>query len=525
MSDSDDEDYNPAEVLAVPPQQQRVPDQPDAGAPSTNAAVETPGATSDSAPHPSHPGGASLSEQQPKSTPSAGPVDETPIDAGGLRLHSIKGRVRCLCVNPAGTLVCAGGEDGQLAMWDFTVDLPTRRVHPTRVLTPFVNRVSGLQPIIALHLATDGSYLVACQDGDCPALVAHGGKQLGYCAMGERGLLDVVKCKGHRAPVTASSPHAGAAGQFFTCGQDGTARLWAEATFERHSVYAVKHGSGGITDTVVVESVLSLSHFSGSGAGSVFATAGDDGCVQLWDSRAKYRPGGVLAAWDVYGLPMTRAGRRGEDYFEKHTGGMAELAAPTGNGGSSGDGGGDPSSTSSPVLAVRRGGVVQFLDLRRLPKVRTVGRDAACLACNAATDLPFVTDTTPLTTADGGRTLLTCTARAGFNRAAGGHVVSYAAMAAVATITTPSSLSWRPAAEDEDVLCAVADGEGRLYAGLSSGDVVVQRGSTTAAPLGVSPAVDHWLDSRPRRDYPGSDGRLGGEKAPRPDDVGIEDLF
>lgn len=500
-SSSDDEVYNPAEIASVAA---ALP--PPVVVAHEEAAVK--GACDvmkqRAAPQPPI---ACAGRSLPSSPIESAPVhDDLPLDSGGLRLHSIKGRVRCVCVNRPGSLLCAGGEDGQLVMWDFEKDLPTRRVQATRVLTPFVNRVSGLQPIVAMHFSLDDAYVVACQDGDSPVVVGAGGKTFGYCAMGERGLANVVQCKGHRAPVTASCAHTGKASQFLTCSQDGTARLWDQASFERASLYAVKHGSGQITDTVAVESVLSLSRFSGAGA--VFSTAGEDGRVQLWDSRVKYRPGGALATWDVYALPIARSTSAADDeeVFERHTGGLAELAGP--------------------VLAVRRGGVVQFLDLRGGGGLqnKSVRCTASCLAYDALVGLPFSTDTTPLVASADGESLLTCTARAGLHHVVGGHVVSYDV--SQEGNGARAKLTWRAGKADEDVLCAAMDADRRLFAGLSSGDVVVQRGCGSSSSTGTdSSPVDRWLGSRPRREVDGT-GRVAGEKSARDDSgVAAEDLF
>ncbi|CCW66177.1 unnamed protein product [Phytomonas sp. Hart1] len=431
-----------------------------------------------------------------------------PVDAGeyGLRLHGIKGRTRCICLSPNGFQLCAGGEDGQLLMWDFTVALKSRRIEPTRVLTPFVNRISGYQPIIALHAAVDGSYFVACQDGDSPALITSGGKQLGYCAIGERGMVDVVQCKGHRAAVTSSCCHATVAGSFYTCAQDGTARLWEQGSYERRSVYAVKHGSGQIDDVVIVESVLSLT--SVGGGGSVFATGGQDGCVQLWDSRTKYRPGGSVISFDLY-APQAQSSHackkalEGDDLFEKHVGGMAELTHLSGI-----------TEPTPAVLAVRRNAQLQLVDLRRLlpPQKRIRSATASFslapspppLFGDPIMELPYMTDTTPvIATPDG---FLTCTSRNGYRHVVGGHVVHFQCGSNPASShVIPPLQVWRAGRPDEDVLCVCADvatlgssSSGGIFAGLNSGDVVVQTAVSGDNRLDKHDAPFwRWLATRP----------------------------
>ncbi|XQJ30021.1 WD domain, G-beta repeat, putative [Leishmania guyanensis] len=454
----------------------------------------------------------------PKTTASVTPSSSLPDprSAGsdvdrGYRLHSnIKGRVRCLTLNPTGTTLCAGSEDGQLCMWDFTVPLQSHRVLPTRVLTPFVNRISGLQPVIALSCARDGSYFVACQDGDSPVLVRASGEQLGYCAIGERGLMDVVQCKGHRAPVTCVAAHTHDAAAFFTGSQDGTVRLWSSTTFKQLSVYAVKHGSGQLADTHVVESVTSLDGFH-NGLGRVFASGGQDGRVQMWDSRVKYRPGGAIATVDMY-APTVPAGpgKATEDPFlEKHVGGMMELRHKDA---------GSSCTSGSYGLAVRLGSVVKMIDLRRLS-----GSDATnaskSVVQEAASGLPHVLDTTALSIGCGGgpSTMMTCTSRAGYRQATGGHVVQYRYVEGDGLDPT---LVWRAGRQDEDVLCACADtsrADGCVFAGLSSGDVVVH--GAFSSGVAASQPIEAWLQTRPQRE---GCGRVVGEKAPRADEDDID---
>lgn len=456
-----------------------------------------------------------------------GPLHNSP-DAG-YRLHSdIKGRVRCLALNPAGTTLCAGSEDGQLCMWDFAAAMKSHRVQPTRVLTPFVNRISGLQPIIALAWARDGGYLVACQDGDFPALVRATGEQLGYCAMGERGLMDVLQCKGHRAPVTCVAPHAHDAAAFYTGSQDGTVRLWSSATFKQHSVYAVKHGSGQVTDTHVVESVASLDGVSG-GLGRVFASGGEDGRVQIWDSRVKYRPGGAVATLDLYARAASgkpgRAAAEEDPFMEKHVGGMLEVRRPSEEVVASASA---EAAGGEYALAVRLGSTVKLIDLRRL--TTSAAATATGVVEEVATGLSHVLDTTALTVGVPPMALLTCTSRAGYRGALGGHVVQFSSGPSGRLDPT---WAWRAGRQDEDVLCACADAsreDGCVYAGLSSGEVVVHG---AFSGRGLPQPVESWLQTRPERE---GYTRVVGQKAPRPgpghgardrddDDALMRDLF
>ncbi|SCU69751.1 WD domain, G-beta repeat, putative [Trypanosoma equiperdum] len=479
MSDSDTDSYDPSENAVV--ETICVPEAPRRGCAS--AAIE--------ASRSSHVVGQtafpSLSVSADAASGATGskigaisPLDET------FLLRGIGGRVRSVCINPMGSILCAGGECGSLCFWDFASPLKSRSVNPTRILTPFPNRISGFQAVISVHSACDGSYFVACQDGDSPVLVAANGKQLGYCSMGERGMVDVVKCKGHRGPVTSSAPSPTLASRFFTGSQDSTARVWDAASFETNSVYAVKHGSGQLLENVVVESVLPLLSV-GSDKTCVFASGGEDGLVQLWDSRLKYRPGGVFSVLDMYGsggLSSSSCGsshgrRTAHDTFseERHVGGMAEP---------------DP---TYPTLCVRCGPLVRIVDLRNPAKSGTVVD-----VCPPLTGLPSSTDTGPLVTctsesfSKGKPSFIACTSRSGYQHIAGGHIVQF-------TCTSGNyepSMVWRPASADADVVAVAVDAtQQQLFAGTQNGTVVARIKCTGTDVAVAGPNVQTWFGSRP----------------------------
>eukprot|EP00796_Vickermania_ingenoplastis_P004483 gene4483-3276_t len=406
----------------------------------------------------------------PESVPPPFPLPDVPTveePQGGIRLRGIKGRVMALCLTPNGSILCAGGEDGRLCMWDFDHPPDSRRVAPTRILTPFVNRIAGLQPIVAVHAALDGSYFVVCQDGDRPALVGSGGAQMGFCATGERGMMDVVQCKGHRLPVTHSATHGIDPKKFYTCSQDGTARLWDQTVFTLRSCYAVKHGTGQLDDTIIVEAVCGLSTV---GSGHSFATGGDDGKVQLWDTRSKYRPGASSKIWNIYGdACMTSCGDTWANASERHVGGMTESAS------------------GIPALIVRAGDALYTLDARRQGILQRL----------QLPPLSFVTDTSTIVCGDTPRSFLTGTSARGFNRVTGGHVVEVQFSTEELTSDRMAFKAWQAGRADEDVM-SIASYRGctggALFAGLNSGDVIVR--PATAAARSSCPFT-RWWDRRP----------------------------
>ncbi|RNF21244.1 uncharacterized protein Tco025E_03560 [Trypanosoma conorhini] len=498
MGDSDSDSYDPAEISSTKAVQ-NVVDRPRFSA--TLAAKGSTSSVPAPSPPPSAPHVEAATGKEPTMTPS-GTVDlKTSLTSLGYVLHGATGRVRSICLNPSGHILCSGAEGGSVCMWDFTVPIEGRAVKPTRVLTPFPNRISGFQPVVSVHSSSDGSFFVACQDGDSPALIAANGKQLGYCAMGQRGMVDVLQCKGHRAPVTCSAASPTVPSCFFTGSQDSTARMWDAASFDRQSVYAVKHGSGQLLDNVVVEAVAPILGLTNDKK-SVFSTSGEDGMVQLWDSRQKYRPGGALGVLDMYGSRSSGVASKSENnemlFAEKHVGGMVEP------------------DTSRPILCVRCGSEVRMVDLRKMGKNGVVED-----VCSPIGGLPCATDTAPLVACTGALfsqekpSFMTCTNRAGYRHVAGGHVVQFTYVDG----SYEPTMVWRPGAPEDDVLSVAIDVKhGQLFAGMQTGDVVgrVKRLGVDSANSG--PTLQTWFATRLERER-----RVVGKKSTRENTAGHDE--
>lgn len=398
------------------------------------------------------------------------------VDNSLRRLRTdVKGAVRCVCISPCGRVLCAGGDDGKLCMWDFSLP-PKAHCEPTRVITPFVNRISGFQSIVALQMASDGSYFIACQDGDQAALFSSHGAHLGLCAMGERGVIDITLCKGHRRPVTCCSLHGTNPGKFFTASQDGSARMWDRKTFTFRSEYVVKHGTGQLDDDVVVESVCGLKGLCG---GQGFATGGEDGRVQLWDTRVKYRPGASVAAWDTYAAIGS-----GIKVFEKHVNSLVE-------------------DCSGALMARVEDAVIQ---------IDTRGGSGGCVSKLELPSLPPCASGGNLAKGKEGESFLCGTACRGFRSTVGGHVVQFSCG------PPPVTTAWCAGRADEDVtsVCSHWDdcGKETVFAGTNKGDLVVR----TSHPSCI---IAEWFASRVS-----SDTRHVGDKSARqPEEVQLRDLL
>ncbi|RNF11948.1 hypothetical protein TraAM80_00643 [Trypanosoma rangeli] len=500
MGDSDSDSYDPAENSNTKAVQNVV------NHPYFSATVTGKDSTSSVSAPLSLPSLAHQVETETRNDPTTAPSVTADLKASltslGYVLHGASGRVRSVCLNPSGSILCSGAEGGSVCMWDFTIPMESRAVKPTRVLTPFPNRISGFQPVVSVHSSSDGSFFVACQDGDSPVLIAASGKQLGYCAMGQRGMVDVLQCKGHRAPVTCSAASPTVSSRFFTGSQDSTARMWDAASFDRHSVYAVKHGSGQLLENVVVEAVAPILSINNDKK-SVFSTGGEDGLVQLWDSRQKYRPGGAIGALDLYSsksgvASKSKVTNREILFEEKHVGGMVEP------------------DTSRPILCVRCGSEVRMVDLRKMGNNGVIED-----VCPPLEGLPCATDTTPLVActgvlfSQGKPSFMTCTSRAGYRHVAGGHVVQFTYMDG----RYEPTMVWRPAAPEDDVLSLAVDVKhGQLFAGMQTGNVVgrVKRLGVDSAANGST--LQTWFATRPERE-----SRVVGKKSTRENTDGDEE--
>ena len=171
---------------------------------------------------------------------------------------------------------------------------------PTRALQPAFNLVAGHGCLRATRWLGDGSMLVVCPDGPSAQIVRRDGKTLSACPRGTIGVADVQPLRGHTMGITAClgvmawEPSSGR--EFLTASQDATVRLWSlEAEqYTQGSSFAIKHGSGRVTDKPTVLSVASSCGLGGgaSPGGRMLISSGTDGTLQWWDARVKFRPGG-----------------------------------------------------------------------------------------------------------------------------------------------------------------------------------------------------------------------------------------
>lgn len=341
MSSDDDEEYMPVSIpkqtkqTAQPVTSESVTDRSGTAGPGITRPPEAGHAVHDTK---------GLSPPVASNAPTGSSVERSPFDLVRLFQHQNGKSVSCIAVDDDGECLVTGGRDGQLVVWDIkgkvreyneerdqasegaaSKSAPLRAsarqqlLQPTRVITPFINRANfSKQAIAAVSWSVDGSYFVACEDGDCPVTVSRSGKVSDPLPRGQRNLLDLVKTGGHTAAVTCCSTSSEAA-KFCTGSLDSTVRVWDTAKLSAGSTYVARHGSGKINEHVQVFGVTYLRpHYApllqletgpasdtpllstpvGQNAGNRSAadnkavvSCGSDGRIQVWDTTVAFRPG------------------------------------------------------------------------------------------------------------------------------------------------------------------------------------------------------------------------------------------
>lgn len=121
--------------------------------------------------------------------------------------------------------------------------------------------------------------------------------------------------------------------------------------------------------------------------------------------------------------------------------------------------------------------------------------------------------------------IMTCTSRTGYQGVCGGHVLTIQAHHTGNAYHLSTQQAWQAGKHDEDVLCACVDNardDGCIFAGLSSGDVVVSldasclRDTLNADNQNTNSAqpIVKWLHTRPTTNNE-SDSRQVGQKFAR----------
>ena len=248
--------------------------------------------------------------------PMGGGVELWPFTPFPLYTHAHGKAVNSVACDPSGQYLLSGGRDGAIAMWDvkqlLTAEESGEADHhrtsaasthgsgfgmeakkaafrlpfqPTRIIQPFINRMNNSnQAIACLAWSSDSSYFVACEDGECPVTVSKYGKVSEPFPRGQRNLLDVTKCVGHKAPVTSCTTSPLEVKKLATGSGDGSVRLWDSSNPGKGSLSVYKHGSGKLTEQLQVNGITFLDK-------SKLLSSGSDGTVQLWDTSLPYRPG------------------------------------------------------------------------------------------------------------------------------------------------------------------------------------------------------------------------------------------
>eukprot|EP00795_Rhopilema_esculentum_P006823 gene6823-12416_t len=172
--------------------------------------------------------------------------------------------ISAMTLDPSGSRLVTAGYDYEMKFWDFnTMDV---HLKPFRSLTPMESH--GIRTI---------RYSAA---GDMAKVLDRDGHQIYECKKGDQYIVDMTNTKGHVAMLNAGCWDPKSPGEFITCSDDGTVRLW-DVNDVRRNKKVVKTKNKQARKTGATFCTF-------SNDGKIIVAACQDGSIQAWDTRKPF---------------------------------------------------------------------------------------------------------------------------------------------------------------------------------------------------------------------------------------------
>lgn len=195
-----------------------------------------------------------------------------------------------LALDTAGSRLVSGGQDGNIALWDFAGMSASCR--PFKIISP-----EESHRICAVEFNCSSELILACSASNQPRILTREGEDMAEMAKGDPYLRDLKGTRGHVAEVTAGAWNPKHKSHCMTASADATIRLW-DALNVNKCLQVLVHkpkaaGAGRVKCTAA-----SYSH-DGKTIGGAYL----DGTLSLWATDGPYhRPmGGVISDAHVKG--------------------------------------------------------------------------------------------------------------------------------------------------------------------------------------------------------------------------------
>ncbi|KAI1292519.1 WD repeat-containing protein 70 [Halotydeus destructor] len=181
--------------------------------------------------------------------------------------------VSALALDPSGSRLVSGGYDYEVKFWDFQGMDSTLKSF--RTIQPCESH-----PIKHLEYTPSGDMVLVIAGNMQAKIVDRDGHVKVTTVKGDQYIRDMAKTKGHTAMLNYGCWHPKEKGQFFTCSNDGTIRLWSMDDVAKGQRSVIKpRNQGGLR---AVPNCMTVSR-----DGNMVAAGCTDGSIQGWDLRKK----------------------------------------------------------------------------------------------------------------------------------------------------------------------------------------------------------------------------------------------
>jgi len=201
-------------------------------------------------------------------------VDRIPRSHEIKLVHSEKA-ITALSLDPSGARVISGGVDYDLKLWDFAGMDPSLRSF--RKIRPCECHVLN-----SIEYSPTGDRILVVAGDAQPKVLDRDGGEIFQCVKGDQYVLDQTRNKGHTANGNCGAWHPKIKGEFLTCANDATMRLWMVEDNGRKTkqVIKCKNRKTGLR--------VNATACTYSRDGLLVVGACIDGSIKMWDHRKNF---------------------------------------------------------------------------------------------------------------------------------------------------------------------------------------------------------------------------------------------
>ncbi|XP_038202750.1 WD repeat-containing protein 70-like [Arvicola amphibius] len=206
--------------------------------------------------------------------------EESPVlriaDSHEVTLKHGTKTVSALGLDPSGARLVTGGYDYGVKFWDFAgMDASSLKAFRTLQLCE-------CHQIKALQYSNTGDMILVVSGSSQAKVIDRDGLEVMECIKGDQYIVDMANTKGHTAMLRTGSWHPRVRGEFMTCSDDATVRLWeVENPKKQKSVFKPRTMQG----KKVIPTACTYSR-----DGNLVAAACQNGSIQIWDRNLRVHP-------------------------------------------------------------------------------------------------------------------------------------------------------------------------------------------------------------------------------------------